>query len=513
MEKKGDNKPYIIATGFTTAFLGDERTLREFISGDLVKNRLEEKGANAVLYLINDSYDPLSYRQLRIAVNKDETFLDKFKGFCGRPISEVPDPFECHEHYAQHFERALLDRLRSLDIHPVVLDSYRAYRSGYYNEMIAVTLENYCSIQQLLAENFGLRTTNELFHIKCPKCLCMDATRLNGVKGTAVFFICERCNAEMSQERTEIQGKLSWKLDCAARWNIYGIDFEAFSKAHLAESGSFTVARFMSQKFYGGKLPDPVGYGEVKISQDLSGRLLRILPPNVLKALFTKDLTRDLILSRDVIENFCRGCSVRPGLSYLDYIRKELPIEALSLRNQVSDQTEPYKKNGARMLVAYGNQFSKFYYGKDYEIRLPTAVDLGSADYATAQTAREVIAYSLEARKEVGADRRKIIAQIRSFLFNQKATPELYHYLRKVFGQTDGPNITTLLSMLPEDYLRLIELVLSFHPGGNSNGIKNGSDSSCLDEIKPHDPAEAGRTAAGSSLMEQQFKNKKIGGR
>ena len=85
--------PYIIATGFTTAFLGDERVLREFIIGDMIKRALDRKGRNTVLYLINDSYDPLNYRQLRIGVNKDEKLLRCFEPYCGRPNFGGPRPF------------------------------------------------------------------------------------------------------------------------------------------------------------------------------------------------------------------------------------------------------------------------------------------------------------------------------------------------------------------------------------------------------------------------------------
>src|SRR3970040_1725875 len=105
MPLRNKKNPRIIATGFTTALLGDERTLREFIIGDYVREKLERKGENVVLYLINDNYDPLNYRQLRIGVNKDEKLLKKFERYCGRPISEIPDPFDCHKNYSQHFSQ------------------------------------------------------------------------------------------------------------------------------------------------------------------------------------------------------------------------------------------------------------------------------------------------------------------------------------------------------------------------------------------------------------------------
>src|SRR5213594_2762111 len=95
--------PHVVATGFTSALLGDERTLREFVIGDHVARTLRERGVNAVLYLVNDSYDPLNERQLRVGVEKDERRMAQFAGYCGRPIAEIPDPYDCHASYSDHF--------------------------------------------------------------------------------------------------------------------------------------------------------------------------------------------------------------------------------------------------------------------------------------------------------------------------------------------------------------------------------------------------------------------------
>src|SRR5258705_6847499 len=127
---------HAIATGFTAAFLGDERTLREFVIGDHALREARAQGRNAVLFFINDTYDALTERQLRVAVNKDPRLVARFREFCGRPIAEVPDVFECHASYAEHFACAWMDRLRSIDIHPVLLDTYTAYRRGDYQEYV-----------------------------------------------------------------------------------------------------------------------------------------------------------------------------------------------------------------------------------------------------------------------------------------------------------------------------------------------------------------------------------------
>ncbi len=453
-----EQSSYIIATGFTTAYLGDERTLREFTVGDYVRSKITQKGKNTVLFVINDSYDPLNYRQLRVGVNKDESLIRKFEGFCGRPIAEIPDPFECHESYSGHFAEALLQRLNSLDISPVFLDSYKAYQNGCYSAFISITFENYHRIQEMLSERFNNFTINNLFRPQCPECLCLDATNIIDVKGREVRFGCERCRHESRRDIGDIRGKLSWKLDCAARWNLYGIDMETFSKAHLAELGSVGISRYISRQFYGGKIPAVVRYGDVKISKELSYNLLEILPPPVFKGLFTSHLTRDITLTRDYVENYSRQFILHSGMSYVDYVKRELPKEALL--SEAGQKQDKYKS-----LVNYGNKFSMFYYGKEYGIRLPDLNAVISASLETAQMASQIISYSLGIRNAAIPGNASIGDLIKSYLFELKITGDVYRYLRCLLGQNDGPNITTLLSILPTDFLNMVHRIICCYTG------------------------------------------------
>ncbi|HZI89529.1 MAG TPA: hypothetical protein VFD83_03655, partial [Candidatus Polarisedimenticolia bacterium] len=298
--------PYVVATGFTTALLGDERTLREFVVGDHMRERVSGRGRTAVLILINDTYDALSEAQLRIGVNKDPALIERFRPMCGRPIAEVPDPFECHESYAAHFEAAWRTRLHALGIHPIVIDTYQAYRRGHYDPFLRVLFENHREIQNALATRFQDFTLRSVYRPQCPRCRCVDATRVQQIEGGILRFDCERCSHEGSYELSEVKGKLAWKLDCAARWNLYGVDLEVFSKVHVAERGTLGVSRFVSREFFGGRIPVSVTYGQVLLDRDLSHRLLEILPPALLKKLFLTQIRRDLRLTRDYVENFCQ---------------------------------------------------------------------------------------------------------------------------------------------------------------------------------------------------------------
>ena len=457
----------ILATGFTTSYLGDERTLREFIVGDHVARKLRRNGKNVHLYLINDSYDPLRYQELCIGLQKDERLLKQWQSYCGQPIAEVPDPFGCHESYAKHFAAALIKRLRELDIHPVLLDTYQAYRKGDYAPFVRTTLTNHDRIQALVARQFSGYTLKKLFSPQCPCCKRLDLTRVIRVVEETVIFACDHCGTTLRDNIEEIQGKLAWKLDCAVRWNLYDIDLETFSKTHLNPLGSFAVARFLSETLFGNRVPQPIHYGAVHMDRDMSMRLLELMPPSFLKQYFSTHINKDIVIKKDTVYNFCCQVQVKPGLSYVDYVKRELAIQTISARPAAIDTPHPAGPGiKGHDLVRYGNRFSLFYYNRNFDLSLPEESSIRAADRNTARIAHEIITDCLllrdRGRASTPDDSRAAIA---AYLRHRAdISPAVYHYLREIFGQRQGPNIKTLLTLLPMDYLRkIINMIQSYY--------------------------------------------------
>ena len=454
--------PYVVATGFTTALLGDERTLREFVVGDHMRDRVSSRGRTAVLILINDTYDALLEGQLRLGVNKDPAMYERFHGYCGRPIAEVPDPYECHESYAAHFAEAWKARLHGLGIHPILIDTHQAYRRGHYAPYLRTTFENHREIQEALATRFDDFTLRSVYRPQCPRCLCVDATRLQGIEAGLMRFDCERCGHASTSEIEEVKGKLSWKLDCAARWNLYGVDLEVFSKVHVAERGTLSVSRFISREFFGGRIPVSVTYGQVMVDKEVSHRLLEILPPALLRKLLLTDLRRDLALTRDYVENFCQRTNVIAGMSYTDYVRRELPRRALrrghgrgSANGGASGLDDP-------ALLAHGLQFARFFYERDHELRYPDVPAIASLDAPTTRAILDLVRYTLTLR--AGDDLTAGVSErIRSRMLQNPGGKASYQALRRVFRQPEGPSAAGLLASAPLEYLSLLESILALH--------------------------------------------------
>jgi hypothetical protein len=454
--------PYVVATGFTTALLGDERTLREFVVGDHMRERVSSRGRTAVLILINDSYDALTEGQLRIGVNKDPALLERFRPLCGRPIAEIPDPYECHESYAAHFAAAWKERLHGLGIHPIVIDTYQAYRRGHYAPFLRTTFENHREIQNALATRFEDFTLRSVYRPQCPRCLCVDATRVQGIEAGLMRFDCERCGHGATTEIAEVKGKLSWKLDCAARWNLYGVDLEVFSKVHVAERGTLNVSRFISREFFGGRIPVSVTYGQVLIDREVSHRLLEVLPPALVKGLFLKDLRRDLRLTRDYVENFCQKTDVIAGMSYVDYVRRELPRRALRHARSRAALGSPRSDLDDPALIAHGLRFARFFYERDHELHYPDVSAVAVLPPATARALLDLVRYALSLREgetiEVG-----VAERVRAYMLQNPGGKASYHAVRQLFRQPQGPSAAGLLAAAPLDYLRLVDGILALH--------------------------------------------------
>jgi hypothetical protein len=445
-----------IASGVTCAYLGDERNLREFLVADETAKTLREAGHTVFTLLVDDSLDPLNYRQLRVAVNKDPRLMERCEHWCGTPIAHLPDPFECHASFAEHYEHVLLDRLHRLDCHPTLVSTSKLYERGLYDPYVSLVLERREEVLSFLSDRFPNYHPEKLFHPICPQCGVIVDTHIERVAAGAYHITCERCESHHDLALEQVKGKLNWKLDCAARWAHFRIDAEPFSKAYLEPiAGSFAVASALSKEFFGGKQVLPLHFGSVQQDRDTSYLTAESLPAGALRSLFVDKPSSDIRISRDLILTTASRYEVMPGMTFQDFIKQLLPMWLLT-----PEALDPMQRD----LVSRGMAFSRNFLDAEVKLHLPTRERIEGESPFILSSVRHLIAEVVEMRLgepvPYDAFQRNLKTVVAGFEQNKKA---VLVCLRAIVGQDHGIPVSKFLFALPLDYLQMLQYILDLH--------------------------------------------------
>lgn len=280
---------YVAATGITPSGEIHIGNMREVVTADGVVRALRDLGKEVKFVYIADTYDPL---------RRVYPFLDtkKFEEHIGRPLSEIPCPCGKHPSYAEHYLEPFLRSLKTLDIQVEIHRADRLYKEGRYNRNILRSLQATDQIRKILKEETGKETDDgwSPFNPICNKCRKMINAAVLGfdAKKEEVRYRCA-CGDEGSVPMAG-GGKLTWRVDWAARWEILGITVEPFGKDHASKGGSYDTGVRFSREVFQYEPPFPIVYEWISLrgGGDMSSskgnvlsihEMLDVIPPDVLK--------------------------------------------------------------------------------------------------------------------------------------------------------------------------------------------------------------------------------------
>jgi lysyl-tRNA synthetase class 1 len=278
--------------------------------------------------------------------------LEKYIGF---PVTDVPDPFKCHESYGEHMVSLLLDALDKCGVSYNLLKGAEVYEKGLLNKEIRTLLKNAESIGRIVKEETGQEKYLEAlpyFPIckSCGKIYTTKAYKFIPSEGK-ILYVCEGmeikhkwlegCGYEGEADYTKGEGKLSWKAgEFAARWRALDIRFEAYGKDI---SDSVRVNDRISREILGYEPPMHVQYemyldkGGKKISKSVGN----VFTPQVWFRYGSPQSMVLLTLKRFV---GTRNISVVDIPRYMDELDE---LEDMYFgRKKVSDQMEKAKLTG-----------------------------------------------------------------------------------------------------------------------------------------------------------------------
>jgi len=211
-------------------------SLADAVRAHAVAQAISEQGYNSELVAFADDMDGL-----RKVPKGLPSSLRKYLGY---PVSNIPDPWKCHESYGVHMSSLLLDALDKCGIDYTYKSGAEVYKKGLLKDEIETLLLNAGRVGEIIREEVGQEKYTEVlpYFPICGGCGRIYTTRAYSfsLKERRIYYKCEGtelkgkfiegCGYEGEADYTKGEGKLSWKVEFAARWRALDIRFEAYGK-------------------------------------------------------------------------------------------------------------------------------------------------------------------------------------------------------------------------------------------------------------------------------------------
>jgi lysyl-tRNA synthetase class 1 len=195
------------------------------------------QGYDAELIAFSDDKDGL--RKVPAGLPKD---LEKWLGYS---VSTIPDPVgDCHKSFGAHMTSQLLAALDTSGANYHFMSGFECYKQGIFDKEILAIMNNHEKVGKIIEEEIGQeKYTEELpYFVVCEKCgriYTTHATKYH-LQSHTIEYECngmevkgnwlEGCGNKDEVDILSGNGKLSWKVEFAARWRALDIRFEAYGK-------------------------------------------------------------------------------------------------------------------------------------------------------------------------------------------------------------------------------------------------------------------------------------------
>ena len=297
--------------------------LREFLTPHFVAEEIRRRGI-AVRHLHSwDDFD----RFRKVPAGVDPSWSEHI----GRPLSAVPDPWECHSSWADHFKAPLRDALAEMGVEMEEVSQTEHYRAGVYTEQVLHAIRHRDVVEEVLAKHRTKKAEPvvesaqeaealedsvadeddeptgggdlDRFPYKpyCRQC-GRDTVRITAYddETTDLSYTCSSCGfSGVTNVATEHDGKLVWKVDWPMRWAFEGVDFEPGGLDHSTPGSSYTVGKELVKRVFDFRAPSYVAYafvgfaGVQKMSSSRGGvptaaDALKVLEAPVLRWLYVR---------------------------------------------------------------------------------------------------------------------------------------------------------------------------------------------------------------------------------
>ena len=248
-----DVEKHVIASGTSISGSIHIGNSCDVFIANAVGKALRKLGKNAETIWIADDHDPLRKVPFPLPESYDK--------YLGMPYSTIPCPEGCCANFVEHFEKPLFKVMDDYGIEISHKSGFEMYKQGVYDESIRIALDKSAEIKAILDEyrREPLPDYWLPYNPICEKCGRVNTTEAYDYDGDIVKYRCE-CGHDGEVDIKDGNGKLTWRVEWAARWAIFGTTCEPFGKDHAASGGSYDVGKVISEEIYNWPAPYPVPY-------------------------------------------------------------------------------------------------------------------------------------------------------------------------------------------------------------------------------------------------------------
>jgi lysyl-tRNA synthetase class 1 len=246
--------PVIFETGYGPSGLPHIGTFNEVARTTFVRHAYEELTGNPTrLIAFSDDMDGL--RKVPDNVPNQAMLTENL----GKPLTQIPDPFEQYESFAHHNNAMLRRFLDRYGFDYEFLSATDCYTSGRFDAVIRKVLHGFDAIMGVMLPTLRedrRKTYSPVLPISpaTGRVLQVPVDVVDAEAGLIAFD--DEDGSRVQQSTFGGAAKLQWKVDWAARWVALGVDYEMAGKDlidSVVQSGK--IARVL-----GGRPPEGFNY-------------------------------------------------------------------------------------------------------------------------------------------------------------------------------------------------------------------------------------------------------------
>jgi lysyl-tRNA synthetase class 1 len=306
-------EPIVIKGGISPSGVPHFGNMNEIMRGYFVAEVLRDRGHEVRQVFTSDDRDPLRKLPRKLASLEGEIVElgDVDAGALGRnlghPYTDIPDPFGCCDSYGAHFA-ALVERSAALlDVPVEMISNTERYESGAFEPITRTVLERRELAREVLSA-YQAKVDGDYvpFNPICGECgkITETVTDVDLAAGTVEYRCTDMAAGDRTIEgcghegtATLREGKLPWRFEWPAQWQLLGVDHEPFGKDHA--EGSWPSGVDVARTVFDHDPPVPMVYewftldGEAFSSSAgnviLVSEVLEFLEAPVVRYFFSKD--------------------------------------------------------------------------------------------------------------------------------------------------------------------------------------------------------------------------------